>query len=185
MLNLEKVNYYHINSEFVLMTSEYDSYGKHCSIVMAGNTTFLVEKSPEQILSGTSTYIGLDLEGSRKGAKSILGEKKRIYPIIINPYQDICLLSDKSMKCFDSIIFNLDQIENVVPVGKKTKVILKNGMTIIVDSHITSFNNKMMDAQKLKKLTGNRGRQSMMIRLDPPANKEITRNKKGKYSFEG
>jgi competence protein ComK len=180
--NTTTVNKYHINNDWVLMTGEYANYGKLCSRVMVGNTTFLVERSPLQILADSLDYIGLDLQGAKNGAKKILGER-RIAPLIVNPYQDICVFSDKSMKCPTSIIFNLDQIEKTLPYDHKTKVTLKNGYTIIIDLRYHSFNAKMQLAQQLKQITATRGRQSKVFILDPKNKKEISKNKKGNYNF--
>ncbi|MEH7159033.1 competence protein ComK [Neobacillus drentensis] len=176
---------YFIEKKMILLTGEYDGYGKLCARVMAGGVSFLVGRSPLQVLDDTLTSIGFDLRGALGSAKRILGERSRC-PIIVNPYQGICLFPNKSPNHADCIWFNPDHIVRTRASGRsQTEVELSNGHSIIVDSRLTFFNNKIHQAKQLLELSMKRGNQpgSILFYLDSPKGHQLTKEKTGKYNF--
>ncbi|MFL6556196.1 MAG: competence protein ComK [Bacillus sp. (in: firmicutes)] len=169
----------------ILLTGEYDCFGKLCARVLAGESSFLVDRSPLQLLDDTLTYIGYDLRGAMASAKLILGERTRC-PIIINPYLGICLFQNKSPNNADCIWFNPEHIVRTIAVGRnQTEVELSNGHSIIVDSRLTFINNKIHKANKLMQISMKRGNQSgpILFYLESPKGHQLTREKTGKYNF--
>ncbi|MCM3118447.1 competence protein ComK [Neobacillus sp. MER 74] len=169
----------------ILLTGEYDGYGKLCSRVMAGGASFLVNRSPLQILDDTLIYIGYDLRGAMGSAKIILGERSRC-PIIVNPYQGICLFPNNSPNNADCIWFNPEHIVRTKAMGRnQTEVELSNGHSIIVDSRLTSFNNKIHKANKLMQISMKRGNQPgpILFYFESPKGHQLTKEKTGKYNF--
>jgi competence protein ComK len=146
---------YFINQKFVCMSGEYNEIGKLCSRVTVGEINFLVDMSPEEIIEATLNYIGYDLKGAKSGARAILGNIK-MCPVIAHSAQNICVFPHKSPTNHDAIWFNVDHIVQTRRIGKKTQVDLSNGLTIIIDSTITSFHTKMAKAYQLKRITGER-----------------------------
>ncbi|MEH7085416.1 competence protein ComK [Neobacillus drentensis] len=175
---------YFIEKKMILLTGEYDGYGKLCARVMAGGASFLVDRSPLQLLDDTLTYIGFDLRGAMASAKLILGERSRC-PIIVNPYLGICLFPNKSPHKADCIWFNPDHIVRTIAMGLKTEVELSNGHSIIVDSRLTYMNNKIHRANQLLQIAMKRGNQPGPIHfyLEPPKRHNLTKEKTGKYNF--
>jgi len=166
------------------MTGEYDQYGKLCARVMIGSNTLLVDRKPVQLLDDTLNYIGFDLKGAVKGAKNILGNRKRC-PIMINPYQGVCMFPTKSSRKEDCIWFNPEHIVNTIARGTQTEVILSNGLSMIVDSKIHIFNNKLQAAHQLKRISRERGNQPGPISVFATSkNRELPFNTTtGKYNF--
>ncbi|MBV7509466.1 competence protein ComK [Bacillus sp. sid0103] len=168
----------------ILLTGEYDGYGKLCARVMAGGSSFLVDRTPLQLLDDTLTYIGYDLRGATASAKLILGERTRC-PIIVNPYLGICLFPNKSPNKADCIWFNPEHILRTRAMGYKTEVELSNGHTIIVDSRLTFFNSKIHKANQLMQISMKRGNQPgpTHFYLEPQKRQPLTKEKTGKYNF--
>jgi competence protein ComK len=177
-------NYNLIDSSLILMTGEYDQNGKLCARIMIGEKSLLVDRTPVQLLDDTLTYIGFDLRGAIAGAKSILGTR-HMCPIMVNPYQGLCLFPNKSPFKEECIWFNPEHIVNTTPIGGKTELELSNGHSIIVDTKLTSFNTKMQRALQLKRLTNERGNQpsSLTFYLEPKKRHQLSREKTGKYNF--
>ncbi|WP_311315857.1 competence protein ComK [Neobacillus sp. MER 74] len=174
-----------MEKKMILLTGEYDGYGKLCSRVMAGGASFLVNRSPLQILDDTLIYIGYDLRGAMGSAKIILGERSRC-PIIVNPYQGICLFPNNSPNNADCIWFNPEHIVRTKAMGRnQTEVELSNGHSIIVDSRLTSFNNKIHKANKLMQISMKRGNQPgpILFYFESPKGHQLTKEKTGKYNF--
>ncbi|MEH7111535.1 competence protein ComK [Neobacillus niacini] len=106
-------------------------------------------------------------------------------PIVVNPYQCVCLFPTKSPQKEDCIWFNPDHIVKTKAAGTKTIIELSNGHTILVDSKLFSFNNKIEIAIQLKQLSSQRGNHptSMTLYLKPKKGLNFTKNDTGIYNF--
>lgn len=144
-----------------------------------------MDRNPLQLLDETLTYIGFDLRGAVLGPKDILEIKARC-PIIVNPYKGICLFPSKSPNLIDCIWFNPDHIVKIKPRGYRTEVILSNGYSILVDCKLSNFNKKIDAAQKLKRLSSERGHHQgrMQFYLEPNKDHQLSKKKSGKYNFD-
>ena len=169
----------------ILVLGEYDQNGKLCSRIMVDKTTTLVDRTPLHLLDDTLTYIGYDLRGAIAGAKYILN-KTVMCPIIVNPYQSVCLFPSKSPQKQDCIWLNPDHIVNTKAIRNKTEVELSNGYFMLVDAKLTAFNNKLQIANQLKRLTMERGIQAspLQLYLEPPKKHQLLKEKSGKYNFD-
>ena len=136
------------------------------------------------LLDDTLTYIGYDLRGAVSSAKLILGERMR-NPIIVNPYLGICLFPNMSPRKAECIWFNPEHIVRTIAMGNKTEVELSNGHTIIVDTKLSNFNNKIHKANKLKQIAMKRGNQPgpILFYLESQNKHQLTKEKTGKYNF--
>lgn len=177
--------FYLIDRNISMMVGEYNQYGRLCSRVMIGSGSLLVERTPLQLMDDTLKYISFNLNGAYKGAKYILGDR-RMCPVIVNPYQDVCLFPIKSTQNDDCIWFNPQHIVKTKSIGYKTEVELSNGISIIVDSKLASFNNKMQIALQLWKLSKDRGTtlNPMTSHFEPKKRLQLTKLKNGKYNFD-
>lgn len=175
---------YFVEKKTIFMMGEYNRLGKLCTRVMAGPSAFLVDRSPLQVLNDTLTYLGFDLRGAVIGAKAVL-EKKAKCPIIVNPYLGICLFPTKSPRKEDCIWFNPKHIVRTGALGSKTKVELSNGYCILVDSKLSTFNDKIQKAQQLIKLSTKRGIHPNPITYGnvPKHLQQLSKEKSGKYNF--
>lgn len=146
---------YIINNNFLYMEGEYDDTGRLCTRVYEKTGNFLVDKTSIVIINDTLNYIGYDYKGAVAGSKSRLGN---IYmcPVMVCPFQGICIFSNKSFKHSDCKWFNFNQIRRASRFGSKTKIEFFNDTTIIVNTKITSFNSKLVAADQLIKNTKRR-----------------------------
>jgi competence protein ComK len=174
-----------IAKKVILVMGEYDQNGKLCSRIMVEKTTLLVDRAPLNLLDDTLKYIGFDLRGAIAGAKYILNKTVKC-PIIVNPYQSVCLFPSKSPQKQDCIWFNPDHIVNTKAIGNKTEVELSNGHFMLVDAKLTAFNNKLQTANQLIRLTKERGIQAspLLLYLEPPKKHQLLKEKSGKYNFD-
>jgi competence protein ComK len=179
--------FYLIDRNISMMIGEYNQYGRLCSRVMIGNESLLVERTPLQLMDDTLKYISFNLNGAYKGAKEILGDRK-FCPVIVNPYQDVCLFPIKATQKDDCMWFNPQHIVKTKRVGNgtKTEVELSNGISIIVDLKLASFNNKLQTALQLWKLSKDRGTtlNPMTSHFEPKKGHQLNKLKNGKYNFD-
>lgn len=178
------VKSYFIEKKMIFMMGEYNPFGKLCTRVLTGPSALLVDRTPLQLLNDTLTNLGFDFRGALIGAKTVL-DKKAICPIIVNPYLGICLFPTKSPHKNDCIWFNPDQIVRTCALGNKTKVELSNGYYIMVDSKLSTFNDKIQKAQQLITLSTKRGIHPNPVSYDnaPKNHHQLTKGKSGTYNF--
>ena len=181
VINLDN---YLVDKDMVFMMGEYDRRGKLCARVVTGNKSFLVDRSCLQIINDSLNYIGYDLRGAITGARCILGDRM-MCPIMVNPYQGICLFPNKSPQKDDCIWFNPDHIVKTKAFGRRTIIELSNSHTILVDSKLFSFNNKMQIANQLKQISTQRGNHptSMTFYLKPKKGLNFSKDETGSYNF--
>ncbi|MEH7076562.1 competence protein ComK [Neobacillus drentensis] len=175
---------YFVEKKMILLTGEYDGYGTLCTRVVTGGVSFLVDQTPLQLLDDNLVYIGYDLRGAMSSAKNILGERVGC-PIIINPYLGICLFPNKSPYKSDCIWFNPEHIVRTKAIGAKTEIELSNGHSIIVDTRLTSFNNKILQAKQLMQITvkGVSQPEPILFYFDPSRKQPLSKENQGKFNF--
>lgn len=177
--------FYLIDRNISMMLGEYNQYGRLCSRVLIGNESVLVERTPLQLMDDTLRYISFNLNGAYIGARGILGDR-RMCPVIVNPYQDVCLFPIKSTLKDDCIWFNPQHIVKTKRLGNKTEVELSNGISIIVDLKLIPFNNRMQTALQLWRLSKDRGTtlNPMTSHLESNKQHQLTKLNNGKYNFD-
>jgi competence protein ComK len=165
------------------MTSEYNYCGKHYTRVMELDKTFLVEKTPLEVLKDTIHYIGYDLIGARSAAKLIFGNVS-LCPVIVNPDHGICAFPTKAYKNVDTIWFNPNHIVKTSALGRHTLVDLSNGYSIEVYSQLSGFNQKWQNALLLRRTTIERGNSKITLIVDQKRKSLLTKDSTGRYNFE-
>ncbi len=162
------------------MYGVYDRNGKLCTIIRELEKTFFIDDSPLHILENSIKCIGYDLKGAMSSAKWILGGEFHMPPVMINPFQRICLFSDKSAKNDDTIWFNPVHIVRTLSYKKKTYIEFINGTTLIIHCSILAFNTKLQNAMQLRNITTAMGKnpRSMSMILDPTKRKPRSNPKK-------
>jgi competence protein ComK len=143
---------YIIHPSFMYMFGVFDRNAKLCTIVWELNRTFIVDKSPLEILNDSIRCIGFDLRGAMKTSQLFLGNK-HMCPVMINPIHKICVFPNKSAKHPDAMWFNPTHIIRTNTLRRQTKVEFSNGLVIIVPSKLYSFNHKLQTADQYMKMT--------------------------------
>lgn len=126
---------YILNPNSMAVSPEYDGNGKLCSRVSEVNDSFLIDRTPKQLINDTLNFFASTLEGAIVGSKSILGNYNMI-PIVISEALDMYWLPTHSPYIDQCMWFALAHIGDVEPLPNlHSKVVFKNGHTL--KAHIT------------------------------------------------
>jgi competence protein ComK len=169
ILTIEK-NYI-INQNLMCMVGVYDRNGKTCTIVREVNKTFIVDKSPLEILEFSIKSIGFNLRGAMTTSKWFMGDI-HMCPVMVNPILKICLFPIQSAKRVDTMWFNPEHIRRTTSFFRKTNVEFTNGFHMRVNSKLSSFNNKLKIAEQYQEITVEAGKNPTSFLLEPK-NKQL------------
>lgn len=140
---------YMINEKCMELKSVYDENGNECTKVRESEQTFIVRKSPEQIIDYSLNCIGFDLKGALKAAKLLLHlDKKYMLPVLINHVHEIVLFPTHSPKNHKNIWLNPKHIKRTFPKQKQTIIHFSNGETTIIEKKLIYFNNHFQTAKQ-------------------------------------
>jgi competence protein ComK len=152
------------------MVGYYDRNGKLCTIVEEVDEIFIIDQSPLQILEYSINCIGFDLKGATATSKWLLGDI-HMCPIMVNPLLNISLFPSKSSKHHDTMWFNPHHIKRTRGYMRKTTIEFTNGLNLIIPCKLTYFNNKLQNAEQLRKMTYSAGTNPVSFVLDPKKRK--------------
>jgi competence protein ComK len=144
--------FYIINQLMMYMVSFYDRNGKLITLVTQANGSFVVDKSPVEIIEDSIKCIGFDFKGALSTAKWILGDI-HMCPVMINPIHKICVFPTKSAKHEDSIWLNPNHIVRTSSLYRSTYLEFTNGHTLEVPCRLAAFNTKLKNAEQLNRIT--------------------------------
>ncbi len=119
------------------------------TIVYEEDNSFVVDKTPLQIVEESCEYFGSSLEGRQVGTSKIIGFTHKV-PIIVEESFDLIFfptLSPKNEECSwlsYSHIFKPDKFKD------KTIIELKNGKKILVDVSSAIIDNQLYRCSRLK-----------------------------------
>ena len=139
---------YIIKDKMMFMVGEYRK-SKLCTRVVEIRRSFLVSKSPEEIMEDTLNYYGFDLRGALQAAGKLLGSP-RMCPVIINPNNAVCLFPTKSPLKDNCYFFSIQHVKDFESEDKETKVLWSNGSTIIIPTNKRHFLRKKTNAETLR-----------------------------------
>jgi competence protein ComK len=133
--SMKKEHHYNITRETVALEPTYDNYGNLCTIVHELHETYMVTKSPKQIIEENCSFYGCDYEGLLKSAKQILGIKQMV-PIPLSIALEVYTMPTCSPDSDKCLWLFLGHIEKIDKHGKKgAEVVFSNGKTMVVDVH--------------------------------------------------
>ena len=144
-LNATMIQKYIINTEVSSVIS-YFYNGYEYSRVLEGNKTFLVSKSPDEIVKDSFHHVGSNLEGAIEATRVILKKKYKL-PVTLSAQKNIVLIRCKSTDMnstiwlIDSQILDIQSCEN-----NQTMVFLIGGYSLNVDIKIDSLQEKRNQA---------------------------------------
>ncbi|MEW8986513.1 MAG: competence protein ComK, partial [Bacillus sp. (in: firmicutes)] len=144
--------FYIINQFMMYIEGQLDQYGKLISKVHQVDQTFLVDRSPVEIIEDSIKFIGYDFKGAKSIAKWILGEFS-MCPVMVNPIHGICVFPDRSITSDKAIWYNPVHIIRTTTHLRKTRIEFSNGQTLDIQRKLSSFNHKLQAAEQLRKLT--------------------------------
>ncbi len=164
-MTIKKV--YMINEKTVLLTGEYDSYGKLTTRVIEGEDTFLVDQTPTQVIDASLLQIGSSMQGALLSSKKLLGEQY-MYPITVNPHLGIYLLPTHSLKKRNCVWFSLMHVKDVRAQSvKQTEVLTNYGHTIVINMKKSAFQAKHQTANQLRETVARNMQCPLSFYLEP------------------
>ncbi|WP_026693014.1 competence protein ComK [Peribacillus kribbensis] len=179
---MEEKNHYIINPDTVLIKSEFDSLGNHCSRVIQGRESFLVKEKPADILNNSMLYYGSNLPGGIQSTKSKLGNIS-MCPVVVCSQLNIYwfpLYSPKSEKCIWLAFTHVGRPEKLSPL--KTRVNLRFGHSFELNMKISRFKAKHNQAAELRYITEERNQKGLVYYYDPRTGLQLVSEKNPYYS---
>ncbi|WP_425481992.1 competence protein ComK [Cytobacillus depressus] len=143
---------YTINKDFKYMKGYRDRHGKLCTLVKETEKTFMVDKSPLEIIDDSIVRIGYNLKGAMETSKRLLGNIYH-HPVLVCPIQRIVLFPTQSAKHEECIWFNPNHIKRTTSHKRQTFITFSNGKTKIIRAKLCSFNSKLQIAEQLENMT--------------------------------
>ncbi|SEM74516.1 competence protein ComK [Mesobacillus persicus] len=163
--------HYLINQQFMSMAGFYDRHGKLCTLVRETERTFIVDKSPIEILDESICWVGYDLKGAILASKRLLGDIQ-MCPIMVNPVERIVLFPTQSHKNAETTWLNPAHIRRTISMNRQTLVRFTNGTTLLIPSRLSSFNTKIQNAEQLEDITARGPNSTFSFILDPKKRKK-------------
>jgi competence protein ComK len=161
------VSDYIIQQQFLYLFGALDRYGKPCTIIVEEEHSFIVDKSPLQVLEDSIQYVGSDFKGSLASARKTTG-RSRMTPMMVNFILNICLFPDRAYKNEYCVWINSNQIIDMKAMGQQQTVIeFSNANSLIVNSRLTPFRAKVQLAEQYRKTNYERGKRPISFILDP------------------
>ncbi|MEH7119231.1 competence protein ComK [Neobacillus vireti] len=157
---------YIINTNFMYMVGYYDRHARLCTLVKELHRTFVVERSPLEILNDSIKCIGFDLRGAMETAKWLLGNQY-MCPIMVNPIHRICVFPDKCAKKADVMWFNPCHIIRTKGVNRNAEVEFTNGLKLQRPLRLYTFNQKLHTAGQFRKTMIGMHNDSLSFKTDP------------------
>ncbi|WP_213370294.1 competence protein ComK [Mesobacillus boroniphilus] len=158
---------YLINEKTVLLTGEYDDFGKLCTRVIEGSDTFLVALKPMQVINNTLQLLGSNFHSVRETSKQILGDV-HMCPIKVNCNLGIWLFPTKSHNNEFCVWFSLMHVKKTKPLGiRRTEVYLSYHHTFIIEMKESSFNHKRQKAEDLREAMLKNTQSPLTFYLEP------------------
>ncbi|MEK3888424.1 competence protein ComK [Bacillus sp. FSL K6-3431] len=148
---MKTTKHYVINRKTFSFIPTFDSYGHLFTRVIESDTSFLVSRSPLQIIEQSIIYYGHDYNGAKVAAKQALGNID-MPPIKISGHLGIYWFPSMSPSRDECIWFCEDHIDDSIYLSrKKTKIILPLGHEIIIEGSKKHFDLKLHRARDYRK----------------------------------
>lgn len=125
----------------------------------------------------------LYLRGAISSTQTILGPTK-MCPFMVNLPLGLCMFPYKSIHKHDCVFFNFTYVKRLEHYGWKTKVNLSYGHSIIVDTRLSSFNNKIYYASRLCRITSEHYNHTITFYVEPESKFQIIKEPNRQYNFK-
>ena len=124
-----------ITRETQALEPKYDQFGNLCTVVYELYETYMVNKSPRQLIEENCSFYGCTYEGRLEAAKQILGLKQMV-PICVCDSLQLYVMPTYSPESDKCCWLALDHIQAIEKYGsKRAKVVLTNRASLIIDVH--------------------------------------------------
>ncbi len=141
---MEKLEYYYINrGTCAIVPIENDM-----SEVVELDTSFIVKKTPIEIIDESCRYFGSSYKGRNEGSKMLLKMNYKL-PILIEEFNNLIFFPTSSPRFGNCIWISLNNIKSYEKVESNSKVIFNSGKDLFVKSSYYSLENQIFRASML------------------------------------
>ena len=125
------------------------SLGENKSKVLEDNYEYIINNSSYEIINHSCKYFGSSLEGRRESTKSLLGFSYKV-PIIVDEYRNLIFFPTNDYNSDNCIWLSISKIKDLEYYKyNSTKVIFKDGKSIIIPISHYSIQNQIYRATRL------------------------------------
>lgn len=141
---MQKLNCYYINRG----TCAVIPVDKGVSKVIELDSSYIVDKSPNEIIDDSCKYFGSSYQGRFDGAKKILNMNYKL-PIMIEEFNNLIFFPTSSPRFGECNWISLGNIKNYLKDGAFSKIIFNNDSDITLEISYYSLENQIFRATML------------------------------------
>ena len=142
---------YEINDETLAILP----FDKDKARVLEESDEYIVDEIPYSIMEDSCKYFGSSFEGRILGSKNILGSVYKA-PIIVEESQNLIFFPTEALSSNTVSWISYKKIKSVEKCGKRSKIILNNGESIIANCPYFSIKNQIFRCNMLDSISSNR-----------------------------
>ena len=142
---------YEINDETLAILPFEDGHSK----VIESRDEYVINDSPYEVMEHSCKYFGSSFQGRLLGSKDILGSVYKS-PIIVEESQKLIFFPTEALSSENVSWLSYNNIRNIEKYNKQTRIIFKNGESIVVDCPYFSVKNQIFRCNMLDTISENR-----------------------------
>ena len=148
---MERLKYYYINrSTCAIVPIE-----NNMSEVVEIDTSFIVNKTPIEIIDESCRYFGSSYKGRTEGSKIMLGMNYKL-PILIEEFNNLIFFPTSSPRFGQCIWISLNNIKNYMKFNSNSKLLFNSGKELVVKNSYYSLENQIFRASMLDSIVRRR-----------------------------
>lgn len=156
MIVLQYVNSHEITPHTLAIIPQHNEEGKMISYVIEEQEEFYVSRSPSKIVDEACKFFGSSLRGRQEGTRAI-SDLTHKAPISIDPASGMYFFPTSSPISPNCSWIAHTHIQKILPAPQaQTKVVFKNGKSIVLDISIGSMENQVNRTAQFRYLLDNR-----------------------------
>lgn len=141
---MEKLECYYINrGTCAIVPIENDM-----SEVFELDNSFIVKKTPIEIIDESCRYFGSSYKGRNEGSKRLLGMNYKL-PVLIEEFNNLIFFPTSSPRFGHCIWISLNNIKNYVKVNTNSKLIFNSDRELLIKNSYYSLENQIFRASML------------------------------------
>jgi competence protein ComK len=119
------------------------------SKIIEGNNTFVVNKTPMEIIEHSCRYFGSSYAGRHTGTKNLIGVSHKS-PIIIEETKELIFFPTSSPRLYDCSWISLKNIEEYKKMNNNSLIVFNSGYLMELGMSYGSLDNQILRATRLE-----------------------------------
>jgi len=116
---------------------------------------YIVDKSSTEIINDSCRFFGSSYIGRQEGTKYLTGINYKS-PIIIEETNEIIFFPTSSPRCDNCCWISLKHVDKYVKEDRNTKILFKNGFSLLLNVSFGSFQNQILRSNLLRSVIRDR-----------------------------